>query len=168
MILSIHQTRDLELSSSLCQAFIFTLLSQNWKPTSSLLHTDLSFFSHATNPPPAMHVFGVCVCCVWACMRMSVYVHVCAQVCDEMSVSISLCKCSGLLWDGDAINNRLLLLHEQEHETSYQRQWQQYTKRGTYHRPTQLWWWIAEGTADNCTPEYNKKSWTSKISPDCA
>ena len=42
-IVSIHRTCDLELSSYLCQAFIFTLLCQNWKPTSSLLPTGLSF-----------------------------------------------------------------------------------------------------------------------------
>ena len=108
----------------------------------------------------------VCVFCVSVCL--CVYVYACVHVCDEMSIPISLCKCSGLLWDGDAINNLLLLLHEQEHETRYQRWWQQYAERGTYHTPTQPWWWIAEGTADICTPEYNKKSWTSKISPDSA
>ena len=41
-------TSDLwsELSFSLCVAFVFTLLSQNWKSISSLLHIDLSFSSH--------------------------------------------------------------------------------------------------------------------------
>ena len=44
---SISRACGLELSSSLCQAFFVTLfcfvLSENYKPTSSLLHTDLSF-----------------------------------------------------------------------------------------------------------------------------
>ena len=85
--LSIHWTCDLELSSSLCQAFVFTCLGQNWKPVSSLLHTDLSFSSHCTSQSPVMHVLVVCVC-------------VCVCVCDEISLSLCLCKCSGLLRDG--------------------------------------------------------------------
>ena len=39
-ILSVHWTCNLELSSSLCQAFVFTLLSQNWKPISSHVQPD--------------------------------------------------------------------------------------------------------------------------------
>ena len=75
---SIHWTCecDLENSSSLCQAFVFTLLtylSQNWKPISSLLHIDLSFSSHWTNPSSVIHVFVVCV---HACMfdETSIYI----------------------------------------------------------------------------------------------
>ena len=49
----------------------------------------------------------MCVCeyvCVRAC------VHACVCVRDEMSVSLHLCKHSGLLRDGGAMNNPLLLL----------------------------------------------------------
>ena len=38
------------------------LLSQNWKPVSSLLHTDLSVSSQCTNPLPLALVFVLCVC----------------------------------------------------------------------------------------------------------
>ena len=91
----------------LCRAFVFTLLSQNWKPISSPLHTDLSFYQPITS--------NACVCsvCVRACTCICVCVHVCvslcvcvcvccvcACVCDEMSVSLYLCKCSELLRDG--------------------------------------------------------------------
>ena len=61
------------------------LSSQNWKPTSSLLPTDLSlsfFCFHQTHDYYAC-VFAVCVCvcahmCVWVCV---VFVYVCACVC---------------------------------------------------------------------------------------
>ena len=45
---SIRRTRDLELSSSLCQAFVFTIFFQvkTENPQSSLPHTDLSFCLH--------------------------------------------------------------------------------------------------------------------------
>ena len=42
------------LWNSLCQAFVFTLLSQNWKPSSAPLHTDLSFYQSITS--------NACVC----------------------------------------------------------------------------------------------------------
>ena len=82
-----------ELPSSLCLAFVFTLLlSQNWKPVSSPLHTDLSFYLSITSK--------VCICCVCVCVLcVYVCVCVCARVCDEMSVSLYLCKCSELLRD---------------------------------------------------------------------
>ena len=64
-ILSIHRTCDLELSSSLCQAFVSTLFLQVKTEHSSLLFCILiSRFPtfHSTNPSPVMHVSGVCVC----------------------------------------------------------------------------------------------------------
>ena len=45
-ILSIHWTYDLSLSLSLSQAFVFTLLSQNWKLVSSVSSACRSFSSH--------------------------------------------------------------------------------------------------------------------------
>ena len=60
---------------------------QNWKPISSPLHTDLSFFCTSS----VMHVFVVRV---WVCAR------VCLRVCDDMSVSFCLCKRSELFRDG--------------------------------------------------------------------
>ena len=65
----------LELASSLCRASVFTLLGQNCQNPSLLLCILI-----CTNPSSVMHVFGV-------------------RVCDEMSVSICLCKRSGLLRD---------------------------------------------------------------------
>ena len=57
-----------------------------WKPTSSSLHTDLSF----TDPSPVnASIYSVCAC---------VRAFVC--MCDEMGVSLCLCKRSGLLRDG--------------------------------------------------------------------
>ena len=81
----------------------FLLLSQNWKPTSSLLHTDLSccffllifspfflFSSHSTNTSPVVHVFGsVCVCaCVRACMCVPVQAGIlaCMRACVDVCV----------------------------------------------------------------------------------
>ena len=64
-ILSVHWTCNLELSSSLCQAFVFTLLSQNWKPISSLVQPDwvILWQTHlvqcATN---IAHTFKDCWC----------------------------------------------------------------------------------------------------------
>ena len=63
-------------SSSFCQAFVFILLRQNWKPTSSLLHTDLSFsfFSFCQSVTSNACIWCVCVCvCVCACA------HVCER-----------------------------------------------------------------------------------------
>ena len=42
----------------------------------------------------------VCVCMCFVCVCVCVCVHVCVCVCDEMSVSLRLCKRSGLLQDG--------------------------------------------------------------------
>ena len=103
------------------QAFIFTLLSQNWKPISPPLHTDLSFYQSITSNAC---VCSVCVClcvCLWVCVHvhlcvcgcmhlcvcMSLCVCVCVCVCDEMRVSLYLCKCSELLRDR---HQKLLLL----------------------------------------------------------
>ena len=56
-------------------------LSWNWKPTFSLLHTDLLFSFFSFYQPVISNVcVSVCVCVV--------------------SVSLCLCKCSGLFWDG--------------------------------------------------------------------
>ena len=89
--------------SSLCQAFIFTLLSQNWKNISSA-YWFVIFFSHCTNPSPVTHVFVVCVCeregevCVCVgererqtdrntvCVRASERVHPCICVCVSVCV----------------------------------------------------------------------------------
>ena len=87
------------------------LLSQNWKPTSSLLHTDLSFSFFSFYQPIISNacICSVCVCvCVCACVRayvcacMCVCMRVCTCmcVCDEMSTSLYLCKRSKLLSDG--------------------------------------------------------------------
>ena len=71
-----------------------SLSSQNWKPTSSVLPTDLSlsfFCFHQTHDYYAC-VFAVCVCgwveCLWVCVRVWVW-H-----------AYLLCKRPGLSWDG--------------------------------------------------------------------
>ena len=70
-ILSIHWTCSLECFSSFCQAFIFTLLSQNWKPVSSLLCTDLlfPFFSFYKRV-----ISNACICS--ACVIKWVYPYI--------------------------------------------------------------------------------------------
>ena len=115
-ILSTHQTCDLELSSSICQAFFFTFFF--WVKTENppllfcilICHVFFSHFfpllfsSHSTNTSPVVHVFGVCVCMracvhVCACAGGHVCVHVWTCVCDDMPAPVGLCKCSGLLWN---------------------------------------------------------------------
>ena len=89
---------------SLCQAFFFTLLSQNWKPTSSLFHKHITRNACICN---------VCVCYLYACLcayadgghrHACNYVCTCAHVfvslCDEMCTSVSLYEHPGLLPDG--------------------------------------------------------------------
>ena len=78
---SAHQTCDLELSLSLCQAFFFILLSQNWKCTSSVLHAELffvfSFYQSITSYACICSV-GVRVCvCVRACMCACLWWNAC-------------------------------------------------------------------------------------------
>ena len=51
-----------------------------WKPISSPLNTDLLFYQSITS--------NASIC------------GVCGRACDEMSVSLCLCKRPGLLWDG--------------------------------------------------------------------
>ena len=76
-----------------------------------LISSEYSFVI-STNPSSAMHAFVVSVCWVrewvseWVCVRLwlracvRVCVRVCVCVCDEMGISIGLCMCSGLLWNG--------------------------------------------------------------------
>ena len=87
-----HRTCDLELSSFLCQAFSFIVffLSQNWKPTSSLLPTGLFLSSHSANPSPVMHAFVVCAC-VRACVRACVCV--CARLVLLTAIAIVCILC---------------------------------------------------------------------------
>ena len=73
------------------------LLSQNWKPITSLLHIDLSFSSHCTKPSPIMQVFVVCACvCVCVCVRgaggggVSACVRACVCV---WCVCVCVCVC---------------------------------------------------------------------------
>ena len=68
------------------------LLSQNWKPISSLLHTDLSFSSHCTNPSPVMHVFVVCMCVCVCVTRVSVRERECVCLCVCFGMSRPLHK----------------------------------------------------------------------------
>ena len=78
-------------SSSFCQACLFTLLGQKWKPASFLLPTDLfSSFFFPLNPSlvckclPCLRAYVcVCVCaclCVWVCVHLCVCVCVCICV----------------------------------------------------------------------------------------
>ena len=71
--------QNISIKSNLKQQFkriTHMYLSQNSKPISSLLHTDLSFFSHCINPSPVLHVF-VARACVRACVRACACVCVC-------------------------------------------------------------------------------------------
>ena len=85
-ILSIHRICDLELSFSLCQAFVFTLFYVKTEYPSLLFCIPICCFlsSHSTNPLPEMPIFAVCVCvcvCVRACVRACVRVCVCVCMC---------------------------------------------------------------------------------------
>ena len=100
------------------------LWSQNWKPISSPLHTDLSFYQSITSNACicsacvcvcACVCVRVCMCvcgcvhvrtpwCVYMCVRACVCVWMCVHahisICDETGVSLYLCKRSELLQDG--------------------------------------------------------------------
>ena len=68
------------------------LLSQNWKPISSLTHTDLFFSVFSFYQSIASNA---CICRVCVCVCASV----CVCACDQINV-LSLCKLSGCLQDG--------------------------------------------------------------------
>ena len=72
------------------------LLSQNWNPISSLLHTDLSFSSRCTNQSLVMHRCICSVCGMWE--RVCVCLRVCVMKWTYL-YSMRLCKQSGFLWD---------------------------------------------------------------------
>ena len=96
--LFITSTCDRELFL-FCQAFVFALFfylktEEKKPPISSLLHTDLSF-SFFTLYQPVTSNACICRRCVCVCVR------VCGDDDDDkMSVSVYLCKRSGLLQDG--------------------------------------------------------------------
>ena len=74
------------------------LSSQNWKPTSSLLPTDLSlsfFCFHQTHDYYAC-AFVVCVC-VCVCLCVCVCVYVCVHVC-MWGVCVCVCVCLACLF----------------------------------------------------------------------
>ena len=98
-ILSIHQTCHLELSPSLCVSILLhsLLLIENWKPTTSLLLTDLPFLSSIFHGPILIiHVFVVCVCaCVRVCARARAWArtHTHTQCCLSYTVNVISFKC---------------------------------------------------------------------------
>ena len=69
-------TLDLRSATpSHCQAFVFTLLSQTWKPISSPLRTNVSFYQSI--------ISNTCHCSVCVCVSVCAHVHlcVCVRVC---------------------------------------------------------------------------------------
>ena len=77
------------------------LLSQNWKNTFSLLHTDLLFSFFSFYQPITSNA---CICSVCVCVFVCVYVCVCECVfvcllCDKMSMSVGFCKHARFLRD---------------------------------------------------------------------
>ena len=64
------------------------LLSQNWKPTSSLLHTDLSFSFFSFYQPI---ISNACICSVCVCVCVCTCICVCMHVCVHAGVYMHVC-----------------------------------------------------------------------------